>query len=748
MRKYVLLISVFIGWLSFVNGQNSCNQGSILIDEDFSTSSSWTEYDPDAKITINQKIEFNDWKRYDEGFVHQSIPTITDFALDYDFSITADGGNAKSIGPCFADYTGSLSDSLIENGIYLVYYAGQGSKIFIYTVVNGNVLSNYTTGGNSIPISLGQPYYASFAKCDTILTLGLYSDQARTIHISGSPVSINVDFQNAAFTDFYAVNSWVNDPVGNWEWTSGWVDNIVLKSDVDPVPPIPSSPNWNYTLTGSNHSIAIQNTIPITIDSVQISSGDYIGVFYDSLGSLACGGYICWGDTTTSLTAWGEDVGNDGFVTGEDFSWKLWRASDGLEIIAQAQYQTNMPNEGSFAVNGMSALASLEAVTYEIQNIVLPQGWCFFSTYIDPFEDNLDSIFAGIIAEVLIIKDENGLALWPQFGLNMIGDIINGEGYQVKMNSVQTLEVVGLSLVPEITPIEMPQGWSYFGYVRKYPAALESMLSTIDSEIIIVKDAMGNAYWPMFSLNMIGNLVPGNGYQAKMNSVQILYYPANSINFSKVELEYTKMGFYQSGHNTGSNMTLGIPFSSWETLPNFGDEVGIFTQSGLLVGSGEFKGDHMSINIWGNDEFTQLTDGLLEGQPFNLRIWDNESKTESVLKIESWLEGDNTYETNKIAVAGKLATYSLQLTTYQLFQNSPNPFSQQTEFSFYLPEACEVKFDIFNLIGEKVASVASDYFEAGKHSLTFNTGSLPAGTYFYRLNTTYFSHTRKMTILR
>ncbi|MCF8373902.1 MAG: T9SS type A sorting domain-containing protein [Bacteroidales bacterium] len=125
-----------------------------------------------------------------------------------------------------------------------------------------------------------------------------------------------------------------------------------------------AQPNWYFTNTGSNHTILVQNSIPITIDGVQISTGDYLGVFFDSLGTQACGGYMQWTGITSTLAAWGTQSGNhDGFATGEGFTWKIWRASDASEYQATASYFSGtFPNGGNFTLNGMSGLASLVAI--------------------------------------------------------------------------------------------------------------------------------------------------------------------------------------------------------------------------------------------------------------------------------------------------------------------------------------------------------------------------------------------------
>ena len=125
--------------------------------------------------------------------------------------------------------------------------------------------------------------------------------------------------------------------------------------------------DWTYNITSGNHTILLQPGT-ITIDGSPIASGDYVGVFYDQSGVLACGGYIEWAGTNTAVTAWGAEAGyDDGFQAGESFSWKVWRASDGAEIDMTATYMA-MPNQGTFATNGISGIASLSGTSTGAQS--------------------------------------------------------------------------------------------------------------------------------------------------------------------------------------------------------------------------------------------------------------------------------------------------------------------------------------------------------------------------------------------
>jgi hypothetical protein len=144
-----------------------------------------------------------------------------------------------------------------------------------------------------------------------------------------------------------------------------------------PAPLNQLSTNWNYNVTGSNHSILIPSYIPVLINGTQIQNGDIIGVFYDSLGTLNCGGKIIWNGNTTGLVAWGEDIGDDGFETGEPFKWVIWDVSENIKYHATATYFiSGFANLGNYQPNGISGLASLTAFSAEVTEWLMPQSAC------------------------------------------------------------------------------------------------------------------------------------------------------------------------------------------------------------------------------------------------------------------------------------------------------------------------------------------------------------------------------------
>ncbi len=86
--------------------------------------------------------------------------------------------------------------------------------------------------------------------------------------------------------------------------------------------------------------------------------------------------------------------------------------------------------------------------------------------------------------------------------------------------------------------------------------------------------------------------------------------------------------------------------------------------------------------------------------------------------------------------------------SYALYDNYPNPFNPQTVVRFDLPQSDNVRLEIFDLLGRRVATLLDERRSAGTHNVTFDAGSLASGVYLYRLSTGSFIQTRKMILLR
>jgi hypothetical protein len=86
--------------------------------------------------------------------------------------------------------------------------------------------------------------------------------------------------------------------------------------------------------------------------------------------------------------------------------------------------------------------------------------------------------------------------------------------------------------------------------------------------------------------------------------------------------------------------------------------------------------------------------------------------------------------------------------TYALEQNHPNPFNPSTKIGFALPREGQAKLEIYNMLGQKVATVLDEHREPGYYTVTFDAASLPSGVYLYRLATSGGAFVRKMILMK
>jgi hypothetical protein len=89
---------------------------------------------------------------------------------------------------------------------------------------------------------------------------------------------------------------------------------------------------------------------------------------------------------------------------------------------------------------------------------------------------------------------------------------------------------------------------------------------------------------------------------------------------------------------------------------------------------------------------------------------------------------------------------------YTFTQNFPNPFNPSTTIEFSIPQASNVTIDIYNIIGERVASLVNKTLDAGYHRINFDANKLPSGTYVYQLKASgqngIFTETKKMVLMK
>ncbi|MCB0636888.1 MAG: T9SS type A sorting domain-containing protein, partial [Lewinella sp.] len=82
---------------------------------------------------------------------------------------------------------------------------------------------------------------------------------------------------------------------------------------------------------------------------------------------------------------------------------------------------------------------------------------------------------------------------------------------------------------------------------------------------------------------------------------------------------------------------------------------------------------------------------------------------------------------------------------FELYQNQPNPFRDETVIGFYLPEAAEATLAISDVSGKVIRLIRLDAVK-GYNSVSLRREELPAGVLQYTLKTDDYTDTKKMII--
>lgn len=202
--------------------------------------------------------------------------------------------------------------------------------------------------------------------------------------------------------------------------------------------------------------------------------------------------------------------------------------SDEIQTTADTAVETELEE-----TVGPDAVVAGAAVTVTIDFV---EGWNIIG-YPLPFEQDVSDTFADTIYndKILLIKNNAARVYWPEFGFNGIGNWAPGQGYQVKTSEAFSFNFPLLGANAEINEqttqnrqllfhqklmeasTDLLDGWNIIAYNRSTPRDVAEAWSAVAnvSDLQIMKNNAAKVYWPEYSFNGIGDLIPGQGYQLK-----------------------------------------------------------------------------------------------------------------------------------------------------------------------------------------------------------------------------------------
>ncbi len=305
-----------------------------------------------------------------------------------------------------------------------------------------------------------------------------------------------------------------------------------------------------------------------------------------------------------------------------------------------------------------------------------------------------DTLFIGIEGEI-VLGDNDGLGFFLDFSEvdgKPAGTPLGGAGGAVSFLNSGEEQNYNFAM-----DFEVDYGFALLG------AQNRALLAVADYTL---EDPLG------FVTLSAGDSPIANGTAAS-GPVEDGIFPANSIRYA----------FLNDGdENHGFEMAialdaLGVTGGDFRAFAFIVSNTAYFSNV-LLPGDAEGDGDDFG-NFGFNVDFNDVEGGPFHTEWFPLEVSTSISEPMSELPAEM-----------------------------ELMQNYPNPFNPATTIRYAVPEPAHVRLQVFNVIGQRVASLVDGPQQAGWHNVSFDASRLASGVYIYRLETGGNVLTRKMMLVK
>ncbi len=249
------------------------------------------------------------------------------------------------------------------------------------------------------------------------------------------------------------------------------------------------------------------------------------------------------------------------------------------------------------------------------------------------------------------------------------------------------------------------------------------------------------------------------------------YWPTGGVN--ALIIDWSTVGSGSAYLELNGNDALADFSGSAHNVSIVNNDVSLPVELATFTASGEDNGmvtlswtteseiNNLGFNIYRSTgmegEFDKINQKLIDGA-------GTSSSSNTYTFVDNRTEAQTTYfyKLEDIDVDGKsrfhgpvkvfVETASIP-DAFNLKQNYPNPFNPTTTITYGLPEASQVRLQVFNMIGERVKTLVQTHQPAGNYTVEWNgtTDSgrlLPSGIYFYRLDAGPHSDMKKMILAR
>jgi hypothetical protein len=192
-----------------------------------------------------------------------------------------------------------------------------------------------------------------------------------------------------------------------------------------------------------------------------------------------------------------------------------------------------------------------------------------------------------------------------------------------------------------------------------------------------------------------------------------------------------------------------------------GDEIAVFSPDGHCAGAAVWTGSSIAIPVWEDDPYTEGVVGFERGEELSYRVYQRSSGAEfgadpktAEVDYDPKYDDDGTFSPDAIFVIRHLS-YSGEGDIDEddaplvLAHPYPNPFQSRTTIAYSIPQDGDVRLELFDLLGRRVAVLVDEHQTAGRYDVVFEADShLAAGLFIARLYSAASTATARLTLMR
>ncbi len=156
-------------------------------------------------------------------------------------------------------------------------------------------------------------------------------------------------------------------------------------------------------------------------------------------------------------------------------------------------------------------------------SIDIKKGWCGVSSYIDPSEKSLETIFEPFGPDFTILANTTG-CYYPAGGIYSIENWDYSEGYIIKVENDLNLTMMGL--MANDLQLSLNAGWSLLPVSLACDVPIEALTELLPFLNVIKEVAGTRLYWPAMNITTLTYLQPGKSYWISLRQDLEFTYPA------------------------------------------------------------------------------------------------------------------------------------------------------------------------------------------------------------------------------